>query len=218
MKTELSVLITSCDKYSHLLPYCTVLFDKYWEPGMSYRKYISTESTTLEHPDYTPIHTEDANWTNALTKALTKIETPYVFVLLDDFFLRRTITTSTINNALNLVKEQDADKYTYHYPHVVFEGRLDKTKFGNNIFKVQQDADYTLSLQPSIWKVAFLKKCLLAGESPWQFEIEGSARVNKTIQHKIFMEVIDRGFHEEAMSRGKFTPAYQQILQVENLI
>lgn len=215
---NLSVLVSSCDKYSHLLPYFSVLFDRYWGPKNVYKKYISTESIVLEHPDYVPILTGDPNWTNALSKALDHIDTPYVFIILEDFFLIREIPAYTINNALDLMKRLDLDKYVYHYPHVAFEGKLDRTEFGERIFRVHQDADYTLSLQPSIWKIDFLRKCLLAGESPWQFEINGSARVNSTIQHKIFMELIDYGFHREAMSRGEFTPEYKLILQIENLI
>jgi len=215
---ELSVLVSSCDKYSHLLPYFSVLFDRYWGPKKVYKKYISTESIILEHPDYTPILTQDPNWTNALVKALDQIDSPYIFIILDDFFLVREVSADTIGNALALMQKLDLDKYIYHYPHVAFNGKLDPSEFGDRIFKVHQDAEYTLSLQPAIWKVEFLRKCLLAGESPWQFEINGSARVNSTIQHKVFFELIDQGFHREAMSRGEFTPDYERILQIENLI
>jgi hypothetical protein len=213
MKEDLSVLILSCNKYSHLLPYFSYFFDKFWEPSNLYKKYITTESIILEHNDYNPILTQDANWTNSLEKALNQIKTPYVFIIVDDFFLVRTFPLKSIENALSSVKIYNLDKYVFHYPHEAFTGKLSETSAGDNVYKVKQDSEYTLTLQPSIWNVEFLKKCLKEGESPWQFEIDGSKRVNETIQHNIYMEIIPTGYHREAISRGEFTPAYYEMIQ-----
>ena len=210
---DLSVIITSCDKYSHLLEHFTKRFDRYWEPGDKYPKFTTTETVKLDLPGYTPIVTDEVNWSNSLLKALDQIETPYTFLIFDDFFLVRTLSKEDINRGLRILKENNFDKYVFHYPHVVFEGKLDPTSFGSKIYKVQQGAEYIMTVQPGIWNTEFLKKCLKRGESPWQFEIEGSTRVNETIQHNIYMEVVVSGFHKEAMSRGEFTSAYHQMIQ-----
>lgn len=217
MKDKLSILISSCDKYSHLLPYFSHQFDKYWKSGNTYKKYLYTETTVLEHPDYIPILTEESNWTNSLLIALDKLETEYVFIILDDFFLVRNFESFSIENAVKILEETGSDKYVYHYPHVAFQNTLDETSLGPNIYKVQQNSEYTMTLQPAIWRISFFKKCLKAGESPWQFEIDGSARVNNTIPHKILMEKIPYGYHREAMCRGEYTKEYYEILKYEGL-
>jgi hypothetical protein len=218
IKSDLSVLVSSCDKYSHLLPYFTFLFDKYWGPKKEYKKYISTESIVLEHPDYSPILTNISSWSDSIIESISNIQTKYVFIILEDFFLVREISKDTIEKSLKIIRKENVDKYVYHYPHVAFEGKLDQTQYSSNVYKIQQDSEYTLSLQPSIWKVDFLKKCLIKGESPWDFEIKGSDRINKMIQHKIYMELIPYGYHREAMSRGEFTPEYYKILEIEGLL
>lgn len=214
MNKQLSVLVTSCDKYSHLLPYFTKIFNKYWKPKDTYTKYISLESEEASFTGYETIHTGDVNWSNSLARALTYINTPYVFIILDDFWLIRNIECSDIERGLALSIEHNLDKYVYHYPHVVFDGKLDSTSIAPNIYKVQQHSEYTMTVQPAIWKVDYLKN-ILAGENPWEFEINGSTRANQK-PHKIYMEVI-RPYHEEAMSRGQFTTSYYNIIKREGL-
>lgn len=212
---ELSVLVTSCDKYSHLLPYFTKLFDKYWESKDNYPKYISLESENVSFDGYTTLITGDVNWSNSLQIALKSIDTPYVFLIFDDFFPVRTIPSKSIETAIQIAKARNLDKYVFHYPHVVFNGKLDATDIADNVYQVQQDAEYTMTVQPGIWRTEFLRE-RLDGENPWEFEINGSTRANK-VGHKIYMEVINTGFHQEAMSRGEFTSAYYDILKRENL-
>jgi hypothetical protein len=212
---ELSVLVTSCDKYSHLLPYFTKLFDKYWESKDKYPKYISLESENVSFDGYTTLITGDVNWSNSLQIALKSIDTPYVFLIFDDFFPVRTIPSKSIETAIQIAKARNLDKYVFHYPHVVFNGKLDATNIADNVYQVQQDAEYTMTVQPGIWRTEFLRE-RLDGENPWEFEINGSTRANKA-GHKIYMEVINTGFHQEAMSRGQFTSAYYDILKRENL-
>ena len=212
---ELSVIVTSCDKYSHLLPYFTKLFDKYWESKDNYPKYISLESENISFDGYTTLITGDVNWSNSLQIALKSIDTPYVFLIFDDFFPVRTIPSKSIETAIQIAKARNLDKYVFHYPHVVFNGKLDPTNIADNVYEVQQDAEYTMTVQPGIWRKEFLRE-RLDGENPWEFEINGSTRANKA-GHKIYMEVINTGFHQEAMSRGQFTSAYYDILKRENL-
>jgi len=217
LESELSVLILSCDKYSHLLPYFSVLFDKYWGLGDRCKKYIVTETTTLEHPDYIPIHTNVSNWTLSTAIALAEIKTPYVFLVLDDFFLVRPFPAEEILEGLEITKKDNLDKFIFHYPHVAFNGKLEPTQYGSSIGKVSQHSEYTMTTQFSIWNVEFFKSCLFQQESPWEFEIDGSKRVNETVNHNILMKVISH-YHVEGMSQGKFTNEYYHILQKENLI
>lgn len=217
LKSELSVLILSCDKYSHLLPYFSVLFDKYWGLGNECAKYIATETVALDHTDYIPINTHESNWTLSTAIALSKIETPYVFLCLDDFFLYRPFPAEEIIRGLEVTKKEQLDKFIYHYPHVVFNGKLLPTQYGNDIGRVRQHSEYTMTTQFSIWNVEFFKKCLFERESPWEFEIQGSQRVNSTTKHSIYMKTIPYGYHAEAMARGEFTNHYHAILQREGL-
>jgi hypothetical protein len=215
---ELSVLVLSCDKYSHLLPYFTTVFDKYWGLKNICKKYIVTESTIVEHDDYIPILTNESNWTLATAMALSQIETPYVFLILDDFLLWRDFPAADIYEGLSIIKEANLDKFVYHYPHAVFDNKLEPTKYGASIGKIRQDSEYTMTVQPSIWNVDFFKKCLFETESPWEFEINGSERVNSTMTHKIYMKTIPYGYHIEAMTRGQLTEQFHNLIQVENLI
>lgn len=217
LKRDLSIVVSSCDKNAFLLKNFATLFAKYFEAADMCDKYIITANVDPQISDYNSVITKTNEWTDSVDYTLSKIQTPYVLFLLDDFYFYRRFELTSLERALSLCKAFDFDKYIFHYPHIAFnESSLQKTGFGSNIYKVDRFNEYTMTTQISIWNVSFFKQCLLIGENPWQFEIDGTSRVNKSINHNIYIEINDR-YYLEAMSRGNLTPEYYNLMQIENL-
>lgn len=130
----------------------------------------------------------------------------------DDYFLRRTLSQKTFNNYLKFVKDNNVDRlgicenskyYTKHH-------------IKNNIFKLNKDSQYTLSMQSSIWDIEFFKSCLVPNESIWDLEINGTQRLNN-LPHNIYIAPQSPPWYLEAMRKGYYTEWYHNIKKEENI-
>ena len=82
---------------------------------------------------------------------------------------------------------------------------------------MNQFTSYSISMQASIWNKKFLESCLVENENPWEFEINGSLRLNQHRPHNIWYSSQDNPWYLEAMRKGKFTEDYFKIKEEENL-
>lgn len=151
-------------------------------------------------------------YSECIMNSLEKLNTDYVLWFQDDYFLRKTLYKDEFEKYMNFVIDEKVDRLgickstpLYQKDHVV-----------DNIYKMKQNSKYTISMQASIWKTDFFQSCLIKGESPWQFEVEGTKRLNKRI-HNSYLAIQDTPWYLEAMRKGKFTDEYHQILKEENI-
>lgn len=213
MNNDITLLVGTCDKYSFLWKEFVYLFDKYWDASILIDKYFMTESKTDDTlSGFKFIKNDKVPYSNCLISTLDKISTPYVLWMQDDYFLRRTLPKKTFDGYLKFVKDNNVDRlgicedskyYTKHY-------------FTNGIFKLDQKSEYSISMQSSIWNTEFFKSCLVPNENPWQFEINGSQRLNK-ISHNIYIAPQNPPWYLEALRKGVYTEWYYDIKREENI-
>jgi len=107
---------------------------------------------------------------------LSRIDSDYILLMLDDFLLRERVDNSKIQSCLNALQELRGsylrlrpaplpDKRVHGYPLV---GEL------------TPGAPYRTSLQAAIWRRSELVRLLRDGESPWDMEFSGSRRSDDT--------------------------------------
>lgn len=111
----------------------------------------------------------DKDWSSSLDAIIKQITTPYVFLWLDDIFSIRTINTARFSEALDFLVENNASHMHVEpkpAPDLVIKG-----KYG----VYEKGAPYR-AVTLGFWKVSTLRSLLIAGESPWNFEIMGSYR------------------------------------------
>jgi hypothetical protein len=167
-----SVLIPSCDAYSDLwIPFMT-LFWRHW-PDCPFPVYLGSNQQTFEHPCVTTIHAGHRNnWANCVREYLATLDTPYVLLMLEDFFLRRLVNTMQVVSCfeamvklqgmmLRLVPRPSPDLPVIGFPL---------------IGQIKPGAPYRVSMQAAIWHRQTLLDLMRAGETIWQFEIHGSRR------------------------------------------
>lgn len=86
MKTDISVLVVSCDKYSDLWGPFFTLFWRYWTVP-SCKVYLGSNYLIYNDPRVETIAIgEDKNWSHGLIEIVSKIDTPYIILMLEDFF------------------------------------------------------------------------------------------------------------------------------------
>jgi hypothetical protein len=148
------------------------LFWRYW-PDCPFPVYLGSNQQTFDHPRVTTIHAGHGNnWTNSVREQISKLNTPYALLILEDFFLRRPVNTLQILSCLDtlctlkgkmlrLVRRPPPDMAVSGFPLI---GRI---KLG---------APYRVSTQATIWHRQTLLDLMRENETIWQFENDGSRR------------------------------------------
>ena len=139
-------------------------FVKYWNHNSDCSfKIVSDAETGYDNQ----IIIADPCFSNRLIKASDLIETEYVLVLLDDYYLLSQFTKVRLNE---LAEELSLSNGAYY--KLIRES-------GDSYGLVKEPSKYSLSLGAAIWKKEVLQSVLMEGESAWETEIFGSKRFNK---------------------------------------
>lgn len=179
MKSDCTVLVCSCDKYSDLWFPFFELFRRQW-PDCKYRIVLNTESKTYSHKDlniecfslYAP--NKQIEWGKRMIDHLTRIDTKYVLILLDDFFLCNKVKTSEIEKILEWMKE-DQDIATFSLYRKKVDGDVASDLY-NNYYLRAQDGMYKCNLQAGVWNKDKLLLNIKKHENPWEWELYGNQR------------------------------------------
>ena len=160
----LTIVIDSFDGYSDLWPCFFDVFKKQWSDCPYDVKLVSN------HKVFNEIDTicvgNEVCWSDRTLKAIEKIDTDYILLLLEDYLLGQPVKNIDIENTLNFMKNNNA-KYLRltNIPQSRFNKRDD-------IFPLYEDEEYAINLQASIWKKSFLIESLKKHPgNAWKFEI-----------------------------------------------
>ncbi|MBR6339291.1 MAG: hypothetical protein IKR63_04070 [Alloprevotella sp.] len=182
-KNRLAVLVTSCDAYQDIWDPFFTLMNRYWA-DISYNVYLNTE-----HLEYSKnfdnfivkslnnTSSKKLTWSERMLSVLDRIEEEYVFILVEDFFLRENVQTDLIEKLLEMM---DEDKNICQFQ--LFGTRINCDKGVSNVMSssIQMDkierGKAKVVFVPTIWRKSILKKWLRPHESIWAFESQASKR------------------------------------------
>jgi len=169
----MKIIVTTSEKYYHLLPVFAYLFQKYWSKeqpveivGYSIPKWELPENWTFHSMG---VQGPVSEWSTDLRRYFTSLHGDQWFIwLMEDCFIKK-VGHDRIKELEKLIM-----------PEV---GRIDLTNDLTNrrcypyltstaegVFTASRQAPYRQSTQPSIWNKEFLLKYLTDGLDPWQFE------------------------------------------------
>lgn len=211
-----SILVGSCDKYSPLWPKFSYLFNKYWDKKIDVKKYIITETLDANIDGFETIkvqNNKNENYTVGLKIALDQIQADNVLWLQDDYFFRKTIEYDEFVKYYNFFIHHGMWRFGIHDNSDIYH----TTKIGKNLYLYNQFSNYTISMQASLWNLMFLKSFVNRKESIWDFEIEGSKRLNSSTIHRMCFAAQENPWYLEACKKGEFTKEYYKICKEEGL-
>jgi hypothetical protein len=168
-----AVVISSCDAYSDLWVPFFSLFWKYW-PDCTFPVYLVGNHQKFLDEKIVSLNIvgDFLNWSQMLHKALSGLDTEYVLLMLEDFFLRRRIQTQQILVILKFLDQLDGQMLRL-VPRPPPDDRI--TDFPL-IGRIRPGAPYRVSSQGAFWRRKTLIDLLRDGESIWEFELKGSRR------------------------------------------
>lgn len=203
---ELSILVVSCDKYADLWPVFFNLFNKYWAK-CSYNVYLGSNYKTYNGVRNISIH-EDKSWTENVKNMLVNIDSNYVILLLEDFFITDYVDESRIEDVLAYVKDNQVDIMRL-WPVPKPEKVVDKDK---SIGLVRNGSPYCISTMPAIWKKDVLLQLLEEKQSAWEFE-QNNSKIASAYQIKIMSTMQPCIKIINGVERGKWYKSSVNILR-----
>lgn len=196
------ILISSCDGYSDLwLPFFT-LFKRHWS-DCPFEISLITEKRKADIEGVNSLSLgEDLDWSSLLLTALNGIQSEYVLFMLEDFFLRKPVSTQVICRLIRDMEEENIEMLRL----IPRPGPKGKQQDENSLFgELPPEAKWRVSTQASIWKRTVLRDLVQAGESAWEFEVKGSYRSHSYKKfYCTWQSHIPYGHH--VVERGKWFP------------
>ena len=176
---DLTLVISSCGKYSDLwAPVCSLLF-KYWPSLKTYNKNVKivliTTDKEFSFEGVRVFHVErDKGWSANMLAALKTIDTKYVMYLQEDYLMSQPVNETRIKELLDAMKkglavhvELNRDNFFKDCPpHPTLPGVLVKGKHQG----------YRTSNQAVLWNKETFEWLINPEEDPWKFEMNGSVR------------------------------------------
>lgn len=176
----MKIIVTTSDKYHHLLPVFFYLYNKYWGDPFDLVGYTK--------PDYLPdnctfvsmgVDMGPKEWSTDLRTYFEKQQSWFVWMM-EDTFLTSKVTVPSMG-WLPVVGRCD------------LTGDVQKREHSNTggFILAHPTSRYRLSTQPSAWNKDYLLKYLTPNLSPWDFETQDPKNdgwdvigfINPTITH-----------------------------------
>lgn len=176
MKNKVSLIYSTCDRYESLWQGFFTLWKKYW-PSFDSTIILNTETKNFAFPGYTfkrpCFEKNNPTWSERLYKSLELVETPFVIIALDDFYIKSPVDTEEIMKCINQMdKDSDIKLFTFGWQ----PGKNLPCEFSDRFEKRGRFAPYRVNAQIALWRVEYLKKIIKLYENPWEFELNGSFR------------------------------------------
>ena len=170
LSDKITGLILSCDKFSDLWPGNLKLFEENW-PDKDFRTFIvSDKPRDFDHPGIDLIAAGDGvEWSERLALALKHVDTEYVFVTLDDYFLIKPVDSQRMLDMVSLMEAGGFD-YLRFFPRPKKATRSELPGY-EGIYNVDTTCHYSVNLYPGIWKKTFLEYAIREPRSAWDFEV-----------------------------------------------
>lgn len=169
-KDNLTLLIHSCGAYSDLWDGQVTLLERNWKDRGA-RTLILTD-TNPNNFNYTTVEIftagEGKEITDRLASVLPNIDTEFVFVTLDDYYLIQKVDNARIAYLLSEMEKQNLDYIR------LFPDPKSKDKIGDGIYKIhpeEKKSSYYLNLYAGIWRKSFIEKTLKGTMNAWQYEV-----------------------------------------------
>ena len=174
LKNDCTVLVCSCDKYADLLPPFIALWRKFW-PDCPFETALVTESDPhVEGFGRVIACGPGGTWCSRLVAALRQINTPYVLMLCDDYYLSKPVDTALMLKRLSQIREFDAFNLRMIPNPPPKSGNSEPFGHGTDLLRYKPLTAYSIATQSGIWDRDFLRMLADGRASIWEFERYGS--------------------------------------------
>ena len=179
-RRQCTVLVCSCDSYADLHAPFSALWRRHW-PDCPFETVLLSE-TVAPPPapascfDRAILAGKGLDWCEMLVLALGRIDTPFVMLLMDDYFLDASVDTALVLRRLGDAAALGADNLRLIPNPAPREGRnaTRSPEFPAGLARYRAPGAYCIATQTGFWRKDFLRSLARGKHSAWQFERCGS--------------------------------------------
>lgn len=163
-----SLLISTCDKFSDLWDEHIALLRQHWK-GEIWKTYLVTDKQTNREYDGIEIIVagEDKDFPMRIKYAAEHIDTDYILLTLDDYFIINDVDPIKLNH---LVEKAENENISYLK---LYDRRMtnpSKYESIEALRKIDLSKKYAITLYPALWKRKFLLDSVQGDMTPWKYE------------------------------------------------
>lgn len=175
---DLTILVNSCDKHSEAWFPFFELMKRMWAVAQ-YPVVLNTETKVFSYPgmEIKVINIpKSKSWSDRLIKVLANVDTPFVLMFLEDFFLLEPVNDQMFQSCLQYMRgNPDVGCISLHNTP---GGKVSSTEL-ENFAQLDRNSEYRVNCQIGLWRTEVLRKILRSHESAWDFEVWGSKRSSR---------------------------------------
>lgn len=188
-KADVTIVVNSCDKYEDAWhPFFECLW--HFAGELPYPIILNTETKQYksQHYDVICVNTHKRfrapTWSERFMNVLGKVETEFVFFLLDDYFLEDRFDMERFEKVVSYMREHPDVGIVDICPHwaeSAEEAALNKVKYKNaeDSFVVRNRESFNITCTPSVWRTEALRSLIRLHEDVWDFEIYVGVRAKQ---------------------------------------
>lgn len=179
----MKLIVSTSDKYLHILPIFCFLFNRYWSP---YRvvEIVGYKKPDFELPENFTFHSlgeqkgDAKNFTRDL-KEYFKQQDQYFIWSMEDSFLTEQVNFEKLHLLESLITRENIGRINLarevtKQDHIIYD-EID----GTIIYENNKKSLYRLSTQISIWNRDFALKYMQGDLTPWEFECQSDHAVDQ---------------------------------------
>lgn len=195
---DFAILVHACDRYELLYKGFDYFFNRNWADPGNCSYYFATEEKEAEIAGFRNIQSGKGQWSDRLSTLLKRVPEKYILYFQEDMWLSKpvnphffsTLVATAMLNEWQLVKLHSSGVYVTQPTGLFIEG-FNVARLDND------DSNYLMSHQVSLWNKEFLLKQLPGGEHPWRNERRGTKRLRKTKPEIFHVDYFAENGHPE---------------------
>lgn len=192
---DVTILVCSCDKYADTWhPFFELLHIYAGDlPGCKIVLNTETKQYHSEHYSVRTVNTPgQVTWSQRMIHVMEQIDTEFVLLLLDDFFLRAPFDHQRFQNVLNYMRGDPQVGIVNIAPRNIPEQEAEQLRDPAADISVHDDIrehffvrdkekeQIRIGFAPTVWRSRFLRSLLREHEDIWLFEEYVGIRASKT--------------------------------------
>ncbi len=176
-----ALLVHTCDRYELLYKGFSFFFSANWDFNTNCNLYFATEEKQVSIDGFKNIQSGKGEWADRLRYLLQeKIKEKYVIYFQEDMWLTGKTDAAFFNQLFELAEKYNWQQVKLHSADI-YKTRSTETFIGDfNVSMLDNDqSEYLMSHQVTLWNREFLINQLHKGEHPWRNERKGTKRLRK---------------------------------------
>lgn len=170
MENKVTLLILSCDKFSDLWDGHIKLLEENWSDRSIDTVIVTDKPTEKQYKNIRIMSAgSEGEWSDRLAYAINSINTDYIFITLDDYFLIKRVNNDSIKSLIKMMDKERID-YVRLFPRPK-KATKEKLTGYSKIHKIDTTCDYSVNLYAGIWNRKFLQSTVKKPKNAWQFEV-----------------------------------------------